>query len=146
VIANEGDYDVMYEDGEVDESLLPHCIRRWVPYEIGETVEFRSSEEEEFYRGRIILVHEGDEEKYDIEAEDGDVLTEYTPVDLRRFIEVLNTFKIGAIVMAEFQGNEEWFPGKIVSVHGDGTYAVLYKDGDYEEQVHADLIKPVRVS
>jgi hypothetical protein len=135
----------MYGDGEVDESLLSHCIRRWVPYEVGETVEFQPSEEE-FYRGRIILVHEGDEEKYDIEAENGDILTEYTPVDLRRFAEVLNTFKNGAIVMAEFQGNEEWFPGKIVSVHGDGTYAVLYNDGDYEKHVHANLIEPARAS
>ena len=44
-------------------------------------------------------------------------------------------------VEARFEGGEDWYAGRIVAANGDGTYAILYEDGDREEQVDAALIK-----
>lgn len=60
--------------------------------------------------------------------------------DLRRFTPK-PSLKFGDQVWARFEGGEEVFPARIVKVHGDGTYAADYEDGDYEEHVPAEFIQ-----
>jgi hypothetical protein len=50
-------------------------------------------------------------------------------------------------VQAQFgAGTGQWFRARIDQVHQDGTYAVSYHDGDFEEHVALHHIKPLGVS
>ena len=51
----------------------------------------------------------------------------------------------GDAVEARFGGGEGWFRGEVTRVRGDGhrtTYDVLYADGDSEQRVAAELVRP----
>ena len=47
---------------------------------------------------------------------------------------------VGTKVEARFGGEADWFPGTITATDGDGTFGVLYDDGDSEEGVARSLI------
>ena len=47
----------------------------------------------------------------------------------------------GAIVEACFEGKGKWYPGKVDAVNDDGTYAILYDDGDREASVAPNLVR-----
>ncbi len=49
----------------------------------------------------------------------------------------------GTRVKARYRGGKEWFAGTVAAANRDGTYHVLYQDGDQEENVLRDLIQPV---
>jgi hypothetical protein len=55
-------------------------------------------------------------------------------------------FKTGERVVAQFRGNKGWdhdrHLGKISKVNSDGTYAVLYDDGDIHKKLESQYIKP----
>mmetsp|Transcript_7324 Transcript_7324/g.21778 ORF Transcript_7324/g.21778 Transcript_7324/m.21778 type:complete len:2162 (-) Transcript_7324:11-6496(-) len=51
-------------------------------------------------------------------------------------------FAIGARVEARYNGGESWYPGKIFTVHPDGTHFIKYDDGDTEDNVPAAYIRP----
>jgi len=55
-------------------------------------------------------------------------------------------FAIGARVEARFNGGEAWYPGKVFSAHPDGTYFVRFDDGDEEDNVPAEYVRPEVVS
>jgi hypothetical protein len=48
---------------------------------------------------------------------------------------------VGTKVEARFGGDKAYYPGKIESMNGDGTYVILYDDGDKETRVARDLIQ-----
>ena len=50
---------------------------------------------------------------------------------------------MGDAVEARFGGEDQWYGGKVTQVRGDGTYDILYEDGDSEEGVAAALIRSV---
>ena len=50
-------------------------------------------------------------------------------------------FDAGQKVEARFGGKSRFYPGTITKSNGDGTYEVLYDDGDSEKKVDASLIK-----
>lgn len=47
----------------------------------------------------------------------------------------------GSRVEANFQGEGEWYPGVVVKVRKDGTFNVLYDDGDSENKVTGENIR-----
>ena len=51
-----------------------------------------------------------------------------------------------AQVEARLGGNDEWLKGKISKVRDDGTYDILYDDGDKEKNVEARLIRRLPLS
>jgi hypothetical protein len=51
-------------------------------------------------------------------------------------------FEVGMAVDAMFGGKDKWYSGKINEVNGDGTYYIEYADGDKEENVAEELIRP----
>lgn len=55
-------------------------------------------------------------------------------------------FTKGERVEARFQGKEAFYSGKIARVLSDGTYDVLYDDGDEETRVKSHLIRAVKAS
>ena len=49
--------------------------------------------------------------------------------------------KVNTRVMANYEGNGNWFPATIVAIHSESrTYNIQYDDGDYEEYVTRDSI------
>ena len=54
------------------------------------------------------------------------------------------TLREGDKVEARYGGHDKWFPGKIKRVRSDGSYYILYDDGDSEKRVRKKLIKRKR--
>ena len=52
------------------------------------------------------------------------------------------TFKVGDRVEGFFDGTD-WYPGKVTKLNGDGSYNVQYDDGDSEQGVFPDFLKPL---
>jgi len=46
---------------------------------------------------------------------------------------------------AKFKGGDTWYAGIVQDLHVDGTYHILYEDGDEETSVKRDMIEPVEV-
>ena len=44
-------------------------------------------------------------------------------------------FKVGQAVSCRYKGGEECYPGRVESVQRDGSYTILYDDGDRERGV-----------
>ena len=49
----------------------------------------------------------------------------------------------GAKVEAKLGGKGKWYPGKIEAVNGDGTFAILFDDGDKEPSAKAADVRAV---
>ena len=47
----------------------------------------------------------------------------------------------GAAITANYQSSGQWFPGKVMGIREDGTYDILYDDGDGESGVPRDRIR-----
>lgn len=43
-----------------------------------------------------------------------------------------SSFSVGQKIIAQWGGTEDWYLGKIEAAHQDGTYDVLFDDGDRE--------------
>merc|ERR1711939_419568 len=54
-----------------------------------------------------------------------------------------NKFKVGTAIEARYNGKAKWYKGKISRVNANGTYDVLYSDGDKERGVKKHLIRKV---
>merc|ERR1711975_1248 len=52
-------------------------------------------------------------------------------------------FKVGTAIEARYGGKTKWYKGKISRVDSNGTYDVLYSDGDKERGVKKHLIRKV---
>lgn len=91
-----------------------------------------------FYNGRIVAVYDND--TYDVDAPKIGLQTKVKGTRLRRFdSEELGE---GVVIEAQFQGVEGiWYPGKITRVNDDGTFDVVYDDGDKEYGVEAEHIR-----
>jgi len=50
----------MYDDGDIDEGLELRCLRPYRPYQIGEGVQVRKSEEE-WFPGTIIAIYRSED-------------------------------------------------------------------------------------
>jgi hypothetical protein len=51
---------------------------------------------------------------------------------------------VGARVEARFEGKKEWYPGLVHCQNADGTYAIDYDDGDFEDSVAKELMRLCR--
>ena len=47
----------------------------------------------------------------------------------------------GDKVEARFGGRDKWYAGKITNARSDGTFDILYEDGDTERRVKKRLIR-----
>lgn len=62
-------YDVEYGDGEVGLGLCRRCVRLFKPYAVGEIVEARVGNSDEFFKARI--VNESEDDWYEVRYIDG---------------------------------------------------------------------------
>ena len=44
-------------------------------------------------------------------------------------------FAIGDFIDGNYKGMGRWYPGRVIDIGADGTYTLLYEDGDIEEGV-----------
>ena len=49
---------------------------------------------------------------------------------------------VGTRVLARFQGGIQRFAGVITKMQRDGTFDILYDDGDFEEHVQRKFVAP----
>ena len=96
---------------------------------------------------------------YDITYDDGDFEAEVDPANVRRLEDDDGdtasqqsgqegaaaaagvVYGVGEQIEGNFGGQGSWFPGKISFANGDGTYDIVYDDGDAEKGVPASLIR-----
>jgi hypothetical protein len=50
-------------------------------------------------------------------------------------------FQIDEVVEAMYRKNNEWYPGYVSDAHQDGSYDIVYDDGDYEKNVPHELVR-----
>lgn len=140
VITNEGTFDVQYQDGTFDKGLPRQCLQASATYAIGDEVAVRH---DEWYRGSISAIYtsESGELVYDVECEEF-VVQGALVEDFRR-IEPGLIYEEGELVEAQFE-DEGWFRGIIDRVNSDGTYVVLYDDGDVSNNLADFMIRKVQ--
>ena len=50
---------------------------------------------------------------------------------------------VGQRVRARFAGKGHLYNGKITAINADGTYAIEYDDGDWEDALQEEFIQPI---
>lgn len=96
----------------------------------------------QFHRGKVVKVNPDD--TFDLVMEDGgqhNSNVSYT--DLRRSDKDQSIeLNVGTRVLARFQGGQQRFAGVITKMQRDGTFDILYDDGDFEEHVQRKFVVP----
>ena len=112
----------------------------------GAKVEALYNDKDVYYPG-VIGVDRGNG-TYDVHYDDGEIELNVKEILIRLLIlsppakpRATSLFKISQRVEACYRAQDTWYPGKIVVDREDGTYDVLYDDGENEERVREDLIR-----
>lgn len=119
---------------------------------IGTEVEAQYRGKSQFYSGKIIRCrYDG---SYDIQYDDGDrelgvarelirtPVTTKNPHHLRSPEKQIDTFlSIGTEIEAKYRGTNRYCPGKILRKRFDGTFDILYDDGERELGVSKSMIR-----
>jgi hypothetical protein len=150
-------WDVEYDDGDEANELCHDCVRPFVPYSLNEFLDVRVSPTT-YAPGQVRAIHRLDG-TFDIRLnKDGQILSRVRTKDLRRrgrsgrmkFTTArLSSSEqhqipvtVGMRVMAGLPelDSDELFPGKITKANSDGTFAVMFDDGDFAPFVRRSLI------
>ena len=99
-------------------------------FEVGRRVESRYKGKSKYYPGKISKI--GADGTYDVDYDDGEKENGVAFHLLAPHSE-RGAFKAGQAVHGGFGGKPRYFPGTIASDNGDGSYEVLYADGDSEK-------------
>ena len=104
-------------------------------FSVGDAVDARYRGRAKTYPGAIEKVHE--DATYDILYEDGEREARVAEA----LISKRSLFAVGAAVEANYRGKGTYYPGQITALNDDGTFGVLYDDGEGELGVPAALIR-----
>lgn len=164
----DGSVDVQFRDGTKEKRLEPSLVR--VPREehvgsgsgrkgkssagsfrVGDKIEARYRGKSRWFRGVVRRMNS--DQTYDIRYADGD---QETGVDssLIRLLDVhgdagdtrgstMEDYRVGDKIEARFGGRARWFPAKIERENRDGTFSLLYDDGEVEKAVDKSLLRHV---
>mmetsp|Transcript_5752 Transcript_5752/g.7992 ORF Transcript_5752/g.7992 Transcript_5752/m.7992 type:complete len:270 (+) Transcript_5752:3-812(+) len=148
VMADENRYDVQYDDGEEEKAMATYLLRPapvlpTVASPVGSNELVPGAAVEAFHSSggwfpsRIAAVLS--DGCFDILFEDGErdshVIAAHVrskPVSVALDVSQLQE---GTAVEANYQGNSGWFPARVAEVNDDGTFDLLYDDGEFEEGV-----------
>ena len=121
-------------------------------YAVGAKVEARYRGKKKWYAGEVTKV---DGDTYSITYEDGDV-EDGVAEELIRAVEeaapapapasaaeeaTSDGFEAGMQVEARYKGKKKWYKGTVMKRNDDGSYEIMYDDGDKESGVSADFVK-----
>jgi len=164
-------YSVTYEDGDVEDGVAEELIRaveEAAPapapaaaaeegkYAVGSKVECRYKGKKRYYPGRVASYSGGE---YSIDYDDGEkesgvaeelirVLEEAAPAPASASAAEEATsdgFEAGMQVEARYKGKKKWYKGTVMKRNDNGTYEIMYDDGDKESGVAADFVKAAEV-
>lgn len=158
-VRTDGTFDVRYDDGDVEMHVERSFIEvsddeksklspsKRVSLEVGDSVKARYKRGTKWFSGKITRAHS--DGTYDIKYEDGDVETRvdksYIEVEPKKSEKEIVTskkvFQVGDKVNARYKNGQKWFPGKIAKARTDGTFDILYDDGDEELRMPADRLE-----
>jgi len=135
-------WEVEFDDGDVQIDLPSKGVRKYVPYQVDESIEVRL-DEVTYGAGRVVAVNP-DDDTFDIEVKESrEIFTSVQPMDLRRRIGKPRKFAVGERVQALFPGaGEEYYLGTITAVHPKGV-GIEYDDGDYIELLPLNMVQPI---
>jgi hypothetical protein len=91
-----------------------------------------------------VILAENSDGTYDIHYDDGDEEKHVNEKLIRKFSNSASTatqFSVGCKIEARYRAQETWYPGKIVLNRGDGSYDILYDDGEKELRVRGELVR-----
>ena len=153
-----GTYDVAYDDGEAESGVTADMIKT-VASSSGSRLSPRRDEEAlregskiecnfrgrgKYYPGKISRVRLNG--TYDVAYDDGEAEAGVT-ADMIKSMSAgkvaLEPYRIGDKVEGNFRCKGKWFPGRISRVRLDGTYDVDYTDGEKEERLPMDMLRPL---
>jgi protein XRP2 len=140
-----GTFTVTYEDGEVEDSIPRSRIVVNSKISVGTRIKCRYQESEDYYPGKVSGANING--TYTVMYDDGDVERNVG----REKIQVLGPpmvaaadqtgpVAIGAIVQCRFKDTSTYYGGKVTLANADGTYTVMYDDGDVERDVKREKI------
>jgi hypothetical protein len=101
-------------------------------------VEVREEENETFYKGVVVAVNEDD--TVDIDTGEDGLFENVHPGYVRRS-EPEPEVKVGSRVEALYQRGTVWYDAVVTKLRSDGTFDVLYDDGDTELRVKRKNIR-----
>ena len=160
-VGADGKYDVLYDDGESESKIDASLIRAVeggsgspsVPtnemFAVGQKVEARYKGGGKYYPGKVGEVDATKPEsiKYTILYDDGEqeagVYAKHVRAVESDSSSVAGGFAEGQKVEARYGGKKRFYSGQITKVHGDGTFDILYDDGELELKVEHLLIRAV---
>ena len=147
-------YDVQYDDGDFEGDVDASLIRIALMV-AGDRVEGNFAQAGEWFPGRVDRVNA--DGTYDLVYDDGDVESSVAPSLVRALpseedadsqasgasVGSRQRYGVGESVEGNFGGQGTWFSGKISHVNADGTYDLIYDDGDAEKGVRAKFIRNI---
>ena len=119
-------YDVKYADGSDGEKLAASKVRAIVeggPYKVGDRAEAVYSDSG-LYGATIISVTD---DTYGVLSDDGSTWDKLTTKKLRPA--AAKPLKVGTKIWGQWTDGS-WYAGKITALNKDGTFKVVYDDGD----------------
>ncbi|KAJ1462498.1 hypothetical protein M885DRAFT_610540 [Pelagophyceae sp. CCMP2097] len=153
-------YEIAYDDGDKDSKMATEHVRALsaepseappltaTPLAVGTAVEalYRNKPGQDWFPGVISFVN-GDG-SYEILYDDGDSDSNMPPVHVRAvpaapFTAAPAALAVGTTVEALYRGlaGQEWYKGTISAVNSDGTYEMLYDDGETESGMTAAHVR-----
>jgi hypothetical protein len=157
--ANKYTWTVQYSDGEIDDDLCAACVRQFIPYAVGETIETRlylhdnkiddddlididTDEIDIVYLPGVIIFTNVADNLYTIKLRDGSIRNDVHIADIRRYYSIQDKLTIHTRVDTRYPNEDAWFSGYIAKVNGDRTtYGVQYDDGEFFPNVHYSEIR-----
>ncbi len=130
-------------------------IRPYRSFVQGDKVEILDGREGKWLSGKILMMHPmAHASILYIDGTGAKKIVDKVPLDMIRFVdkapqtlEVLITiikYAKGDRIRAKFQGNA-WFLGVVDQLNDDGTFGILYDDGDHEPKVPIEFLTAVTV-
>ena len=144
----DGTYDVQYDDGDSEVKVSRSNIRiaeilEGNLYNEGFPVEANYQGRNVWFPGKIANVRfDG---HYDILYDDGEREVAVKSSYIRNRVEPLvdAVLEKGMKVEGNYKGKGIWYPGKIIADHEDGTYDILYDDGEMVSDTGKSFLRPV---
>lgn len=151
-----GKVDVVYSDGGVEEGISADRLRSSPTAAVDAVQKLLQVENVEVnYHGKGVwlpakMVQKNANGTADVIYEDGEqeqgvemklIRSNSTAAEANDTPEEVETFKIGDHVIANYRLAGIFLPGVIEKVRADGTYDVLYDDGELEFRVPSSVIK-----
>jgi len=152
-VNGDGTFDVDFDDGCKERRVLetnikildeeePKLLRK------GDRVKAKFRGGRKMYNGTIERVLPGG--LSDVKFDDGDFERGIPIQDIQKVDDDFDgnnkgDFRIHDRVEALYKNGRKYYPGKITKVNRDGTFAILYDDGDRELRVKASQVKPASI-